>query len=212
MNKNSNIFGIVGWAGSGKDTAANFLVENHGYRRVSFAKTLKDATASIFGWPRNLLEGDTKQSREWREEVDTWWAKRLSIPNLTPRYVLQQMGTDVMRKAFHDDIWIASLEYSLLGEPGKYVISDVRFPNEIDMVHRLGGKIMFIQRGARPAWTNHTYEDLKDLRHHMTKYFPEVHASEYSWYLSDIDYHIDNNGSLLDLECQINAIALKNQE
>lgn len=203
---NSDIIGICGWAGSGKDTAANFLIKNHGYRKVSFATTLKDAAAAIFGWPRSLLEGDTEQSRLWREQIDTWWANRLDIPHLTPRWVLQNIGTDVMRKAFHDDIWIASLEYALLGEPNKYVISDVRFPNEIDMVHKLGGEMVFIQRGLAPAWTNHTYEDLNDLRSFMTKFFPEVHASEYSWYLSKIDHHVDNNGTIAELEQKMGLI------
>lgn len=204
--RDSKIIGICGWVGSGKDTAANFLIKNHGYRKVSFASTLKAAAAAIFGWPRNLLEGDTAESRLWREQIDTWWANRLGIPDLTPRWALQHLGTDTMRKAFHDDIWIASLEYALLGEPGNYVISDVRFPNEIDMVHKLGGKIVFIQRGDRPAWTNNVYEDLKDLRRFMEKYFPEVHASEYSWYLSKIDHHISNNGSIDELEQNINKL------
>lgn len=205
---NSEIIGLVGWQGSGKDTAANFLIKNHNYRRVSFATTLKDAVSSIFGWPRNLLEGDTRASREWREQVDTWWAKRLGIPHLTPRWVLQNIGTDVMRKTFHDDIWIVSLEYALMGEPGRYVISDVRFPNEINMVHKLGGKIAFIQRGSKPAWTNNAFTDFDDLKRFMTKYFPEVHASEYSWYLSKIDHYIDNNGDLAQLEQRVNSLVV----
>jgi hypothetical protein len=207
MTNKNNIIGIVGWAGSGKDTAANFLVKNHGYKRASFANTLKDAVASIFHWPRNLLEGDTAESREWREQVDTWWAERLGIPGLTPRWVLQHMGTEAIRQKFHDDIWIASLEREMLNAPANYVISDVRFPNEIDMIHRLGGKIVFVQRGPAPPWTNHHYEDLNDLRHFMTKYFPQVHASEYNWYLCNIDRHIMNNGSLADLEKLISSVA-----
>ena len=79
------IVGFVGFIGSGKDTAADYLVNFHGYRRDSFANTLKDAVACVFGWDRTLLEGRTKEAREWREQVDLWWAERLGMPNLTPR-------------------------------------------------------------------------------------------------------------------------------
>ena len=107
---NNIIIGFVGFIGCGKDTAADYLVNFHGFRRDSFANTLKDAISAVFGWDRTLMEGRTAESRKWREEVDQWWAKRLNIPHLTPRWVMQYWGTDVLRNNFHDDIWIASLE------------------------------------------------------------------------------------------------------
>ena len=125
------IIGVVGFIGSGKDTIADYLVNNHGYRRESFANTLKDAVASVFGWDRVMLEGRTKQAREWREQIDPWWAERLSIPELTPRWVLQYWGTEVCRKAFHDDIWITSLENKLRRTKDDIVISDCRFPTKL---------------------------------------------------------------------------------
>ena len=110
------IIGLVGLIGSGKGTVSSYLENTHQFRCESFAGHLKDAVSIVFGWPRKLLEGDTDYSRNWREEVDGWWSKRLDIPHLTPRWVLQHWGTDVLRYGFHDDIWIASLEYKLLGE------------------------------------------------------------------------------------------------
>ena len=107
------IIGICGFIGSGKDTVADYLVNLHHFRRESFANTLKDAVSAVFGWDRTMLEGRTKQAREWREQVDLWWAERLNMPNLTPRWILQNWGTEVCRKNFHDDIWIASLENKL---------------------------------------------------------------------------------------------------
>jgi hypothetical protein len=73
------IIGICGLIGSGKDTAADYLVNLHHFRRESFANTLKDAVAQVFGWDRTMLEGRTKHSREWREQVDPWWAERLNM-------------------------------------------------------------------------------------------------------------------------------------
>jgi hypothetical protein len=65
----------------------------HGFRRESRLPTvLKDAVAHVFGWDRTMLEGRTKEAREWREQVDPWWAERLNMPNLTPRWVSYNIG------------------------------------------------------------------------------------------------------------------------
>jgi cytidylate kinase len=89
------LISITGFIGSGKDTVANYLTTNHGFKKESWAGSLKDAVSNVFGWDRELLEGTTKYSREWREEIDPWWSERLAIPHLTPRWILQQWGTDV---------------------------------------------------------------------------------------------------------------------
>jgi len=140
------LIGLVGCAGSGKSTVAQRLVDAHGYKNESFAKTLKDCAASIFGWDRKALEGETPESRVWRETVDRWWAARLNIPNLTPRWVLQNLGTEVMRNGFHEDIWIASLQRRLHAHGSSVVVSDVRFPNEADAIRDAGGMLLRIER------------------------------------------------------------------
>ena len=61
------IVGICGLIGSGKYTIASYLIDEHGFRRMSFAESLKDATAAVFGWDREMLDGVTKSSRQWRE-------------------------------------------------------------------------------------------------------------------------------------------------
>ena len=146
------IIGICGFIGCGKDTVADYLTNDHGFRRESFAGTLKDAVAHIFGWNREMLEGRSKEAREWREQIDPWWAERLDMPTLTPRWVLQYWGTEVARKAFHDDIWVASLENKLRNSTDDVVISDCRFPNEVDVIHKAGGKVVWVKRGDLPSW------------------------------------------------------------
>ena len=201
------IIGICGFIGSGKDTVADYLVNFHEFRRESFANTLKDAVAAVFGWDRTMLEGRTKEAREWREQVDPWWAERLAMPTLTPRWVLQYWGTEVCRRAFHDDIWIASLENKLRNSKDNVVISDCRFPNEIQSIRDAGGKIVWVQRGELPDWYdtaieanlghNYAVQDLK-----MRK----IHASETAWVGTNFDTIIDNNRSIDDLYQQAKLI------
>ena len=206
------IIGICGFIGSGKDTIADYLVNFHEFRRESFASTLKDAVAAVFGWDRTMLEGRTKEAREWREQVDPWWAARLDMPTLTPRWVLQYWGTEVCRKAFHDDIWIASLENKLRNSKDHVVISDCRFPNEISSIKNAGGQIVWVQRGALPEWyqiavdanrgSNVALNDLKRLK---------IHASETAWVGTEFDAVIDNNSTIDALYQQAQTLVVSDQ-
>ena len=208
-NKKGLIIGFCGFIGSGKDTAADYLINYHGFRRDSFANALKDAVSQVFGWDRVLLEGRTKEGREWREQVDTWWAERLNMPQLTPRWVLQYWGTEVCRAGFHDDIWIASLENRLLKSKDDIVISDVRFPNEIQAIKRAGGKVIRVVRGPDPEW----YADAKlaNAGEHVVGSAisrarmnnRKIHSSEWAWIGNGIDFEIDNNGTIDALFDQI---------
>jgi hypothetical protein len=204
------IVGFVGFIGSGKDTAADYLVNFHGYRRDSFANTLKDAVACVFGWDRTLLEGRTKEAREWREQVDAWWAERLNMPNLTPRLMLQLWGTEVCRTGFHDDIWIASLENKMRKTGDNIVISDVRFPNEIKAIHNAGGIVVRIKRGDDPKWYDAavSYNKGPDgnatwslSKSHLDKL--KIHASETAWVGRDIDHTVYNDTTIDALFDQI---------
>jgi hypothetical protein len=203
------IIGVCGFIGSGKDTIADYLVNFHEFRRESFASTLKDAVSSVFGWDRTMLEGRTKEAREWREQVDPWWAARLDMPTLTPRWVLQYWGTEVCRKAFHDDIWIASLENKLRNSKDDVVISDCRFPNEISSIKNAGGQIVWVQRGELPEWyqtavdanrgSNVALNELKHLK---------IHASETAWVGTEFDAVIDNNSTINALYAQAQTLVV----
>jgi hypothetical protein len=200
------IIGFVGFIGSGKDTAADYLVNFHGFRRDSFANTLKDAVAAVFGWDRVLLEGRTADARAWREEVDIWWAERLKMPKLTPRWVLQYWGTEVCRQGFHDDIWIASVENKMRKTTDNIVISDVRFPNEIKAIHNAGGKVIRVKRGEDPEWYEAAISANKGPDANSTWSLSKaklaqlkIHASETAWVGGDIDVTISNDSTIDEL-------------
>ena len=194
------IIGICGFIGSGKDTAADYLVGFHGFRRDSFAGTLKDAVSAVFGWDRELIEGRTPEARAWREQVDAWWAERLQMPHLTPRWILQYWGTEVCREHFHDDIWIAALESRLARRADHTVISDVRFPNEIKAIKQQGGRIVWVQRGVIPHWYDIACKANKgDTAAQRWLTDNAIHASETSWAGADFDATVDNNGRIEEL-------------
>jgi len=180
------IIGVCGFIGSGKDTIADILIKERGFIKLSFASALKDAVSVIFGWNRDMLEGATKESREWREKIDDWWSQRLNIPTLTPRWVLQRWGTDILRDKFHQDIWLASLERKIMSFPSEtsIVITDCRFPNEIALLKNLGATMIQVNRP-------------------MIIKSGSTHSSETSWLGTDFDIIINNNSTLDNLKEEV---------
>ena len=202
------IIALVGFAGSGKDTAGDMLVYQ-GFVRESFAKPVKDAVAAIFGWDRGLLEGSTSESRAWREQPDSYWSACTGKP-FSPRLALQLMGTEAGRDVFHPNIWIDALEKRVSGNnEANYVITDVRFNNEIERLHRMGAIIVRVRRGPEPDY----YDDAIKYREDPTMFSSPpasllaIHRSEWDWIGSPfIDRTIFNDGSLHDLGNQITKL------
>jgi len=183
------LIGLVGLIGSGKDTVAEQLVKQHNFKRDSFAKSLKDATANIFGWDRALLEGHSKESREWREQPDRFWSEKFG-KEITPRWILQYFGTEVCRENMLDSIWVDSLVARYRGE--NTVISDTRFVNEINTIRKQGGKIVLVKRGEIPS------------REEMQA--SGAHQSEWDWIGCKFDYEINNNGTLQELYTSVDSM------
>lgn len=132
------LIGLVGVARAGKDTVADFLHQYRQFCRRAFADPLKDTAATLFGLPLDAFYlGD-------REQPDPFWG-------ISPREMLQKLGTESVRNVFGEDFWIRRMELSL--PPGEsVVITDVRFPNEVAAVRRWGGTIWGIRRpGVAPV-------------------------------------------------------------
>ena len=188
------IIGICGLIGCGKGTVGDILVEQ-GFVKLSFADKLKDGVATIFGWDRAMLEGDTVQSRKWREEVDDFWTAETGR-TITPRLVLQEFGTDCMRLGFDDGIWVSLVKQQILKSPEKsFVLPDVRFENEIKMLRSIGGEVWSVSRNNDPKWLI----DYETIGIEPTN----VHPSEWHWVKPAKDWSIENNGTIDDLKDQV---------
>ena len=203
------IIGITGLISSGKDTIADYLTTYQGFKRISFAASLKDAVAAVFDWDRESLEGTTKASRVWREQKDEWWSNRLKM-DITPRWVLQYWGTDVCRNHFHNDIWVASVEHRLLNSKEDIVITDCRFSNEVAAIKNAGGVAIRVQRGLNPEWYDSAIAYNRGPNGNVSWALSKmqldnmkIHASEYSSVGLKYDHVIENNGTIDSLHEKI---------
>ena len=202
------IIGLCGFIDSGKGTVGNILQNEFGFVGESFANPLKDSVSTIFGWPRNLLEGDTKESRIFRETKDEWWSEKLGY-DVTPRLILQKMGTEGVRNGIGNSVWLNSLE-KRLSPYCQYVITDVRFENEIELIKKLDGYVVEVYRDPQPNWVadyrghldeNNIFRGVKEAW--FQDYYPSIHRSEWDWMGSEMDYCLINNGTLDDLNKKI---------
>jgi len=194
------LIGIVGLIGSGKGTVADRLVDKHGYQKDSFAKSLKDAVASMFNWDRAMLEGDTESSRYWREQPDKFWSEKFGKPT-TPRWVLQFFGTEVMRGQMYDGIWVDSCIGRYKGQ--NTVIADTRFPNEVKQIREQGGVILLIKRFKDPDWFTSYVEGNIEPK--------GIHSSEYAWAKEEFDFVIENNGTKEELYAKIDDLIISDK-
>lgn len=194
------IIGICGLIGSGKGTVGDILVEQ-GFKKVSFADKLKDGVSTIFGWDRKMLEGDTDESRHWRELKDDFWSNETKM-EITPRLVLQLFGTDCLRNGFYDGVWVSLLKKHILDNPGDYVVPDVRFRNEQNMIRELGGKVWQIKRGKDPVWFQRAIHDNANPDTSNLMHGFDIHESEYKWIdvNTRFDSIIHNEGTIEELE------------
>lgn len=129
---------LSGAAGSGKTTAADYLIQHYGYTRFKFAGPLKDMLYAT-GLTHDQIEGTCK-------EVPTE-----ILCGRTPRYVMQTLGTEWGRDLIGHDIWVNIWQRRVTAfaaeNPGaRFVVDDMRFPNELEAVRQLGGTRITLHR------------------------------------------------------------------
>lgn len=186
--QNLNIVGITGFKRSGKDTAGSILLEN-GYIKYSFAGPLKKACQEIFMFDYEQTEGSKK------EDLDNRW-------NTTPRKVFQRFGTEIFRnnlklmlpelENLDENFWIYRFklwyQQQIKNNPNlKVVVTDVRFPNEADIIKELGGIIIKVIRSE-------------------TNFNNDQHSSEVSITKIKPDFTIYNNSTINEYHSQIKKI------
>jgi hypothetical protein len=199
------LIGVVGFISSGKGTVGEILVE-HGFTKDSFAKPVKDAVSVMFGWPRELLEGDTELSRTWREEPDVFWSEKFGR-EFSPREALQLMGTEAGRETFHPNIWVISLFNRSKGKD--VVVTDVRFKNEIDYIQNNEGVVIRVKRGEDPEWYDLLSSESDEFYREQIMKGRGVHRSEWDWVGCDFDYVIENDGTVQQLRKKLEEVLQK---
>ena len=151
------VIGLAGYARSGKDTVADLLVKQHGFVKVRFADALKRGLAEMLGLTPAQLDGDEK------ETVVPWLG-------VTPRHLMQTLGTEWGRNLVHPDVWVLATQRHLerLVKNGikRIVLSDVRFENEAVMTKYLGALVR-IDRPGVGAVNGHVSEEVWELTPHL---------------------------------------------
>ncbi len=142
------LLGLCGYAGVGKDTAAQILLEEFGFQRIAFADPMKQALLALD--PLIPTAEDPQQTlRLSAFAAHTPWSALKEHAEV--RRLLQVLGTEVGRNLFDTDLWVKLAERKLESTlaVGHAVFTDVRFPNEARLIRRYGG---FLVRLERPGF------------------------------------------------------------
>ena len=149
------IIGLSGYAQSGKNTVADILVDHHGFVQLAFADAIRDFIYEINPLvscsPTGYLQ-DLVNLKGWDEAKQEPQVRKL----------LQSTGV-AGRNMIDEYLWVA-LTLSQIKDPqeGKYVITDVRFPNEAAAITSQGGQIWRIERPGVDAVNDHISETALD--------------------------------------------------
>lgn len=156
----NKIIGIVGVKNSGKSETAKYISEKYGHIRKSIATPIKQIL-KIIGVPDKNLFG----SNDEKNEI-------IPLFNKNARKLMQFTGTEFGRDSLHKDVWINLLMNSL--EDNKdYIIDDIRFVNEAEMIKEKGGLIIGILRPNLVLG-------------------PDFHQSEFGFYDKPFQLMVDN--------------------
>lgn len=175
------IIGLVGKKGSGKDTVADYLVSKRKFTKKAFADPLKKVIQQLF-----LVNPEQLSDPVKKEECDSRW-------NLSPRQMMQMVGTNMVRDQLGTDFWIQHMEFSY-SDDSDVVISDVRFQNEADWVEKKGGILIRIQNpiSSPNHQDSHISEiELEKIKTQFTIYNDKSRGLDFFYYWLDI--WVENN-------------------
>lgn len=201
------IIGLAGKMQSGKTTIADFLCENHGYKKLSIANGLKQLCADMLGV--DSIE-ELNKIKEVPFDIpvipdDRWInavAAALNLPKEqlekdfenvrlhNVREVLQVIGTDIIRK--YNPLWHIQQVINKIKSSDdnmRFVIDDVRFPDEKLLLEELGATAYYV---VRPM------EDNESLHHPS-----EASLTEDDFNSNQLIY---NNGTIVELYQKIKMI------
>lgn len=201
------------------DTEKEFLeFRNSSYKPLShhfqikkFADKLKDIVCILLNCTRGQLEDrefkEKKLGKTWNKwKVITQYETRYfsteeealaaygsyykpTLVEITPRYLLQIIGTEAGRDLIHPDIWVNSLFAEYISEKLNWVVTDVRFPNEVERIKQEKGVVVKLERPENKV--NHTH-------------YSEIALDDYkNW-----DYIVDNNKLIEDLIKKVRSILI----
>lgn len=177
------IIGLSGYARSGKDTAADRLVERHMFTRYSFAAPMKEAMYKL----NPIVHSDQIGNFRYKDLVDVYGLDSAKDSHSEIRRLLQVFGTEVGRDMFGTNFWVDLTLNSI--KEDRVVISDVRFKNEADAIRSIGGQVWRINRNGVGPVTDH--------------------ASEIDLDSYDFDLIIDNDYSVVDLNNVVDMLLEK---
>lgn len=182
-NKRPLIIGLYSsQAGSGKSEVAAVLCR-HRYELVKFAAPLKAMARALL-----VSMGFTHRHAERMVEGDLKEEVVPGFDTVTPRHLMQTLGTDWGREAISNDLWTKvaiSKAASITAEGGRVVIDDMRFPNEFEAIREVGGVTVRIDR-PDPS------------RAGLSRYEGQLDGHEF-------DVVIQNDGTLADLKARVLA-------
>jgi hypothetical protein len=190
------LIGIGGHLRSGKDTVADYLVENYSWTKMGMSDVIADALYMLNPWigVNHDADGHPGGVRRYQNIVDQVGYVEAKT-NREVRRLLQILGTEVGRKMIDEDVWTNILAQRIHEAQGtdqniiltELVLTGVRYKNEIEMVHRLGGETWWIERPGLPREEEETV----------------IHSSENSLGPTDFDLLIVNSGTLNQLYAQV---------
>jgi len=146
------LIGVSGYAQSGKDTFADTLVRHYGFVKRAFADPIRQSVEIL----NPIIDG--RSSMRYSEAVETfgYTAAKDMFPEI--RQILQRLGTEVGREIIGHDVWIDALFRSRPIHE-RTIITDVRFPNEVEAIKYYGGHLIRVVRPSIGRVNDHSSED-----------------------------------------------------